>query len=173
MDIPEHISISLVGIAGAGKSTLAPLLARALGWPYLDTDRLMEAHFGQKLQDVYATMGREGFLGCEERMVSRVAAQRMVVSTGGSVVYSELAVARLRLLGPVVWLRVGLDTFLARVGQAGDRGFVRGEAQSLEDVYAERQPLYAQAADLVVDTDATPPQQCVERIVSWLEHWRP
>lgn len=166
--IPETICVSLVGIAGAGKSTLAPLLARALGWPHLDTDQLLEAYMGGPLQDIYDAVGREAFLDLEERTVASLAASRLVVSTGGSVAYSPKALARLRLLGPVVWLRVSLPTFLARVGPADGRGFVRRPGAGLEDIYAERQPLYAKASDFTVDTDQSGPEECARAILDWL-----
>jgi shikimate kinase len=155
-------------MAGAGKTTLAPLLAEGLGWRHMDTDRLIEAHHGRLLQSIYDALGREDFLALEERLVAGIGVSRMVVSTGGSVVYSPKAVARLRLLGPVVWLKIDLDTFLARVGPAADRGFARPEGMSLEDVFAERQPLYAAASDLAVDTGAASPGDCVAQMLSYL-----
>lgn len=166
--IPETICVSLIGMAGAGKSTLAPLLAHALGWPHMDTDQLVEAYMGGSLQEIYDAAGSEDFLALEERTVASVAASRMVLSTGGSVVYSPRAMARLRLLGPVIWLRISLPTFLARVGKADNRGFVRRAGLDLAGIYAERQPLYAQTADFVVDTDLHSPEECVRTVMGWL-----
>ena len=171
--LPEYQCLSLVGIAGAGKSTLAPILAGKLGWSHLDTDRLIEANMGRDLQDIYDTLGRDGFLDCERRVLERLAVSRMIVSTGGSVVYAPSAVARLRLLGPVVWLRVSAETFLKRIGHAGGRGFARPEGASLLDVFEERQPLYAAAADLVIDTDAAAPEACTGEILDGLARWNP
>lgn len=168
ISIPESICVSLIGMAGAGKSTIAPLLARALGWPYMDTDLLMEAYMGGSLQEIYDAAGSEEFLDLEERTVASVAASRMVVSTGGSVAYSPRAVARLRLLGPVIWLRITLPTFLARVGKADNRGFVRRAGLDLAGIFAERQPLYAQAADFVVDTDLISPEESAQAVMDWL-----
>lgn len=156
-------------MAGAGKSTLAPLLASALGWRPLDTDRLVEAHFGRELQDILEALGPEEFVAREGRLLARLGAAHCVISTGGSVVYSEEAVARLKLLGPVVHLRISLETFLARVGTAADRGFVRLGAQTLEGVFAERRDLYARAADFAVDTDTLTPEQSVAQILKRLK----
>lgn len=166
--IGEHQCVSLVGIAGAGKSTLAPLLAARLDWGSMDTDRLMEAHFGRPLDDIYSALGREGFLACEQDIVAGLGVKRMVISTGGSVIYSPKAVARLQQLGPVIWLRVSLKTFLERVGKAHGRGFARAPEQDLPEIFYERDPLYAASADFVVDTDTAAPADCVDRIVTFL-----
>ncbi len=168
MTFKDSSCLILVGMAGAGKSTLAPLLAQRLGWEHLDTDRLIEAWFGQSLQAILDACGPEEFLRLEENVVSRLAAVRCVVSTGGSVVYSPKIMQRLKLLGRVVHLHIDRQTFLDRVGRADDRGFVCREGLSLEDVYNERQPLYRAAADITVATDSCTPEECVEQIVSGL-----
>ncbi len=96
--------LSLIGMAGAGKSTLGALLARRLDWAHLDTDRLLESYYGLPLQQLLDSVGLETFLQLEEHQVGSLGAQRVVISTGGSVVYSRRAVDRLRMRGPVVFL---------------------------------------------------------------------
>ncbi len=168
MTLNDSSCIILIGMAGAGKSTLAPLLAQRLDWEHMDTDRLIESWFGRPLQGILDGCGPDKFLKLEEQVVSRLAAARCVVSTGGSVVYSQLAVNRLRMLGSIVHLHISLPTFLDRVGKADDRGFVVRPGLSLEDVYNERQPLYQAAADLTVATDSCAPDECVDQIISGL-----
>lgn len=160
--------ISLVGVACAGKTTLGKLLAERLDWAHVDTDRLIEAYWGKELPELVAEMGRERFLEAESEAVSRLNVKRCVVSTGGSVVYSAVASRRLVSLGPVVWVRIGLTTFLARFAAKPDRGFIAGEGMSLAQVYAERQPLYAAMADLVVDAENRSPEDCVREILDRL-----
>ena len=175
--MPKHLAtpaasspcISLVGMAGAGKSTLGPLLARRLGWAFVDTDRLMEAYWGQPLQAIYDSVGHAKFLEMESYQIRTLGLSRTVVATGGSVVYDPKAVDRLRLLGRVVFLRVGLDTFLQRVGDAKGRALARPEGKSMEDVFNERQPLYEAAADITVDTDRQPPEDCLRRVLGSLD----
>ncbi len=157
--------VSLIGMAGAGKSTLAALLARRLGWACLDTDRLVEATCGETLAGLLARVGLDAFLRLEEDVVAGLSVKRCVVATGGSVVYGPRAVARLRACGPVVHLAIDLPTFLARVGDPGQRAFVVREGLTLPDVYAERQPLYAAAADLTVTSSGASPDDCVEQIL--------
>ncbi|QLA21698.1 homoserine kinase [Desulfolutivibrio sulfoxidireducens] len=160
--------LSLVGMAGAGKSTLGRLVAERLGFAHLDTDRLIEATFGMPLQALLDARGLDEFLRLEEDVVSRLWLRRCVVSTGGSVVYGRRAVERLRRCGPVVFLEIDLSTFLARVGKAQDRGFARPGGKSLEEVFAERQPLYAAAADYRAQTGKMSPGRSAADIVRWM-----
>ncbi len=169
MPLDDSMCLTLVGIAGAGKSTLAPLLAAELGWEWLDTDRLIEATHGESLQAVMDAAGLEGFLRIEEEVVSRLSAQRCVISTGGSVIYSGKAMQRLRLLGPIVFLDICLPVFKERVGGAEGRAFVCPPGMCPDDVYAERRPLYAKWADFTVCTDAMEPDAAVRRIIHTLK----
>lgn len=163
--ISDEGCVSLVGMAGAGKSTLATLLARRLGWACLDTDRLIEAMAGAGLAELLARRGLQGFLRLEEDVVAGLSVKRCVVATGGSVIYGPRAVARLKESGPVVHLTIDLATFLARVGDPGKRAFVVPPGLTLPDVYAERQPLYAAAADVTVTSCGVTPEACVEQIL--------
>ncbi|WP_319530692.1 homoserine kinase [uncultured Cohaesibacter sp.] len=166
--LPEGGCVTLIGMAGAGKSTLGRLLARAIGWAQLDTDQLLEAFFGTRLQDVFDTLGREAFVAAEELVVARLRVAHCVVSTGGSVIYGDEAVAQLKRLGPVVFLRAGLDAISARVGAGRDRGLAIAPGQTVQDLYAERLPLYEAAADFTVDTDTNTPQQAADAVLAWL-----
>lgn len=166
--LQELSCVSLIGMAGAGKSTLGRMLAERLGWAHLDTDRFIEAYYGMGLQDVLDGLGLAGFRSVEETLVSTLGVRRTVISTGGSVVYGPAAVERLRMLGPVVFLEIGLPTFLARVGDAGNRGLAIAPGMTREELFAERQPLYRAGADFTLATDATDHAACLERLVSWL-----
>ena len=166
--LAETGCVSLIGMAGAGKSTLGRLLAEKLGWAHLDTDRLMESYYGLNLQDILDGLGLEAFLKAEETLVSMLGVRRAVISTGGSVVYGPAAVERLKLLGPVVYLSVSMETFLERVGDAGNRGLAVAPGQTREDLYLERQPLYQSAADFTLPTDSNDRMASVERLHAWL-----
>ena len=160
--------VTLVGMAGAGKSTLGLLLAERLHYAHLDTDKVIEAYYGRDLQDLLDRFGPESFLDAEEMVVRQLFLRRTVVSTGGSVIYRPGGVARLKSLGPVVHLDISREAFLERVGRAENRGFVRPGGRDLGDVYAERTPLYRTAADFCVSTDRLPPDECAGRILEWL-----
>ena len=166
--LAETGCVSLIGMAGAGKSTLGRLLAERLGWAHLDTDRLMESYYGLNLQDLLDGLGLAAFLKAEDTLVSMLGVRRAVISTGGSVVYGRAAMERLKLLGPVVYLEVSLPTFLGRVGDAGNRGLAMAPGLTREDLYLERQPLYQAAADFTLSTDSNDRRASVERLHAWL-----
>lgn len=165
----EDCSVSLIGMAGAGKSTLAPLLASRMGWEYIDTDSVVEAYYGRLLQDIVDRLGVTEFRKAEEYILSSLGVVRTVISTGGSVVYGEKAMQRLKGLGPVIYLRMKCETCLERVGGGEGRGLARDPGQTLESLYAERVPLYERYADFAVDTDSLSPEECAEHIFQWLK----
>lgn len=160
--------VTLIGMAGAGKTTVGKALAKQLGWAHMDTDQLVEAFFGRPLQDVFDALGRDGFIRAEEEIVAQVGAKRVVISTGGSVIYGPLAMERLKSLGPLVHLDPGVQATCARVGGAHGRGLAIADGQTVRDLYNERKPLYEQAAALTVDTASESPEDCAKRIVLWL-----
>ena len=165
--------VSLIGMAGAGKSTLGRALAQDLGWALVDTDRLMEAHWGAPLQALLDRFGLEDFLRVEEDVVAKLWLWRTVVATGGSVVYGPRAVQRLRELGLVVYLRVGVGTVCERVQDARGRGLARRPEQTLEQLYAEREPLYQAAADMTLEMDDCSIDTALERLRPWLQKQLP
>ncbi len=167
--LPPGACISLIGMAGVGKSTIGGLLAQALGWACLDTDRLLEAYYGRPLQQIFDTLGRETFLLAEECVVAGLGAKRCVVSTGGSVVYGPRAVTRLQSLGPVVYLAACLETVQQRLDNVCERGLAIAPGQSIESLYQQRIPLYLRAAHLILHTDLLTPAECRDFILNW---WR-
>jgi shikimate kinase len=161
--------LSLIGMAGAGKSTLGRIVAERLGWAHIDTDRLLEAYYGMPLQTLLDGLGLTDFLAVENKLVSMLGVRRAVISTGGSVVYGAEAMERLRLLGPVVYLEIGLEDFLRRVTPDDNRGLAIAPGRSLADLFAERQPLYSAAADFTVRTDRHGHKESLEQLMAWLE----
>jgi shikimate kinase len=161
--------ITLVGMAGAGKSTLGQALAARLGWGQLDTDRHLEAYYGLPLQKIMDHFGLEEFLRIEGYLVSQLSLTRTIVSTGGSVIYSAPAMERLKSLGPVVLLDIDEQTVLGRVGDGGNRGLAIAPGETLRDLYTRRQPLYRAVADIVVRTDRDTPEACVDSILQHID----
>lgn len=168
--LPAHAlpCISLVGMAGAGKSTVGVRLASALGWAFMDSDHLIEAIYGVRLQDVTDALGKDAFLDVECAVIRAINASRTVIATGGSVVYRGEAVQHLASLGPVVHLKVRFPEIERRIARNPERGLAIGPGQSLEDIYREREELYMRAATLHCPADNLAPDQCVQWILRHL-----
>jgi shikimate kinase len=147
-DCPDNII--LIGMPGAGKSSIGVLLAKRLGYQFVDTDLLIQGEAHSRLQQIIAHHGLAAFRELEERVVCKLAPHRTVVATGGSVVYSEAGMARLRQIGRLVWLDVPLDELQRRVRNMDSRGLVIDPGESFADLYARRAPLYRQHAELTI-----------------------
>jgi len=135
---------------GAGKSTVGVLLAKALSRNFVDTDLIIQASEGRRLQDIIDEDGLEAFRVVEERHVLTLSIPGAVIATGGSVVYSSTAMSHLQVGGMVVYLELPLDTIRKRITNMDDRGVAKAPGQSLEALYTEREPLYTRYADVVI-----------------------
>jgi len=144
-------NIILIGMPGAGKSTVGVLAAKALGYAFLDTDLLLQAREGMLLQNILNTRGIEAFLSAEEAAICAVFCSKTVIATGGSVVCKPSAMEHLKSLGKIVWLRVPLSELAARLSNICTRGIALEPGQTLKDLYQSRAPLYEKYADITVD----------------------
>lgn len=156
----------LIGPPAAGKSTLGVLLAKRLSDDFVDTDVLLQVRHGRRLQEILDEVGPAAFRRLEEEAVLSLAPRRTVVATGGSVVYGERAMRHLQATSRIIYLRLPLGEWLRRLRDLDSRGVVRAPGQSLESLYAEREPLYRRWADAVVDVAALGAAEAVERIVA-------
>lgn len=147
----QYQSISLIGMPGAGKSTVGVILAKLLGLEFSDTDLAIQAREERTLQEIIDAEGHLALREIEESVLLEVDLGNRVVATGGSVVYSEAIMRRLREAGPVVYLRADVETLKRRVAANPLRGIASDGAQTFEDIYRERTPLYEKHASHVVD----------------------
>lgn len=168
MTPPTH-NIVLIGMPGAGKSTCGLLLAKQTSRPFIDTDVWIQSLEGCRLQKIIDTRGIEAMRAVEEQRVLELSVRGHVVATGGSVVYSEAAMAHLRQEAVSIFLEVGIDALHARLGDAAERGIVRRPEQSFADLYAERLPLYRRYADFTVACDGLDHEGVVARLVAVVE----
>jgi shikimate kinase len=143
-------NIVLIGMPGSGKSTVGVLLAKVLGYDFVDTDLLIQIREGGTLEEIIREKGIDTFLDIEGEVCGSLAAEKTVVATGGSVIYRSRAVEHLREGGRLVYLQVGLDELAARLSDLTGRGVVLREGQTLADLYAERTVLYERWADITV-----------------------
>ena len=146
-------TIILIGMAGSGKSTVGVLLAKALSREFIDTDLIIQRAEGMRLQALINTKGVEAFKAIEERHILSIACEYAVVATGGSAVYSEAGMAHLQALGTIVYLELSLASLRERIADIETRGLVKAEGQTFDALYAEREPLYQQYADLRVNCE--------------------
>lgn len=144
-------NIILVGMPSCGKSTLGRLLAKELHYDFLDTDEVIIRLNGCPLRDILDAQGVDGFIRVEEEAVCTVQAQNSVIATGGSVVYSEKAMAHLKAMGKVVYLRLSFEEMDRRLGDLHARGVAIAPGSTLQDLYDERTPLYEKYADITVN----------------------
>jgi shikimate kinase len=160
-------SISLIGMAGAGKSSIGLELAKQLNFQFIDSDALIEAKFNQTLQNILDDSGYLKLRDIEEETILSIELSNSVLATGGSAVYSAKAMQHLKQNSLVIYLEVPFDQILQRVPSFLDRGFAKQPKQSIEDAFQERQALYVESAHhAILNTDDL--SSCITKILSLL-----
>jgi shikimate kinase len=147
-------TISLIGMPGVGKSTVGVILAKLIGLEFTDTDLSIQTREQRTLQEIVDNDGHLRLRKIEEEVLLSVPLAGRVLATGGSVIYSDAIMQRLRAAGPVVYLRADVATLKTRVAANPDRGIASDAGQTFEDIYAERTPLYEKYAGHVVDANS-------------------
>ncbi|MDD6684969.1 MAG: shikimate kinase [Lachnospiraceae bacterium] len=144
-------NIILTGMPGVGKSTVGVILAKEIGYRFLDSDLLIQEREKRLLKEIIAEEGIDGFLKIENQVNASIDAEKTVIATGGSAVYGSEAMRHFKETGRVIYLHLEYDQLKKRLGDLKDRGVVLREGQTLLDIYKEREILYRQYADLVLD----------------------
>ena len=157
-------SISLVGMAGAGKSSIGKKLADRLGFSLIDSDLIIETEYRESLQQVLDRFGKEEFLKIEEKVLISIEFKNTVLATGGSAIFSELAMDYLRRRSSIIFVEVSYDKIIERVSNFSERGFLKRSNQTIKEAFIERELLYKQYADYVVVNDASQ-EKCLKKIL--------
>jgi shikimate kinase len=157
-------SVILVGMPGAGKSTLGVLLAKELNLDFLDTDVSIQVHEGRSLQDIMDCEGYMRLREIEEHVLLKTDAYGKVISTGGSAVYSDAGMVHLKTQGTVVFLDVTLDELRKRIHNFDTRGIARRPEQSFDALFKERCALYNKYADIRFDCNGKSPADILEAL---------
>ena len=156
-------NIILIGMPGAGKSTIGVLLAKTINYRFIDTDLIIQRKYGKLLKDIIAERGIDEFLLIEEReTISLNNADQSVIATGGSIVLKEKAMVHLKRIGTVVYLKLPYDELEKRVKNITTRGIVMKKDQTFYDVYRERTPLYEKYAEITLCCSGKTMEQLVE-----------
>ena len=164
----KNQNITLIGMAGAGKSTLGVLLAKALGYDFVDTDILIQQKHKRLLQEIIDEDGIDTFLAIEEEVLSELKTERSIIATGGSAVYSEKAMTTLKEHSTVVYLSVPYEEIVSRVKNIATRGIVLKQGNSLKDAFDERLPLYERYADIIADCSQKDIEATLSEIINQL-----
>ena len=158
-------NVTLVGMPGAGKSTIGVLLAKALGYDFLDTDLLIQNREGMLLREIIAQKGLDEFKKIEEDVNASVHVSKTVIAPGGSVVYGKRAMEHLASISKVVYLELSYEELQKRLGDLTKRGGVFENGQTLKDLYEERVPLYQQYAHISIHTDGLEIGEVLEKLL--------
>ncbi|MBQ3783251.1 MAG: shikimate kinase [Lachnospiraceae bacterium] len=158
-------NIVLIGMPGSGKSTLGVVLAKMIGYGFIDSDLIIEEEEGRVLPDIIAQEGIDGFNAIENRVNCSIDCHRKIIATGGSAVYGEEAMKHLGEIGTIVYLKWSLKELATHLGDLEARGVVFRPGQDLKAIYEERCPLYEKYADLIVDCEGDSVEGLVSQIM--------
>ena len=161
-------NIVMVGMPGAGKSTIGVLLAKDMSLNFMDVDVFIQGHEGRKLQDIIDNDGIEIFKKLEEKYLMDINVSSYIISTGGSAIYCTNGIDHLKQTSIIVYLNINLETLKERLGDFSTRGVVMKEGQTFVDLYEERCTLYAGAADIEIDCNGKTMEEIVAEIKSSL-----
>ena len=157
-------NIVLIGMPTSGKTTIGTELSAVVGYGYIDSDSVIVARAGKNLRELIAELGNEKYLDFEAKVNAEIAASRCVIATGGSAVYRENGMNKLKENGIVVYLKMSYEEMQKRLGDIAARGVVLKEGFTLHDMYEERLPLYEKYADITVEIDGKSLGECVRLV---------
>lgn len=164
-------NIVIIGMPGAGKSTMGVILAKALGRKFIDTDILIQEKTGMLLQEILDKQGTDAFLRIEQKVVLSLRARDTVIATGGSVVFSRQAMEHLKKNGIVIYLEITFGEMERRLKNITTRGIVLHEGESLREMYDWRAPLYEKYADITVECTEENFEDCVGYVIGVLKRF--
>ncbi len=158
-------NVVLIGMPAVGKSTVGVILAKIMGYKFVDTDILIQQSEKRLLREIIASEGTDKFIEIESRINESLECTDTVIATGGSVIYGERAMQHLREIGTVVYLRIGFETLSKRLKNIKNRGVVCRGSQDIHDIYLERTPLYEKYAHIIIDTDDCGIEKVIDKII--------
>ncbi len=157
-------NIILIGMPGAGKSTVGVILAKVLGYHFVDSDLLIQEQQQCLLKDIIERDGLEGLIAAEEQVNKSIQAEHAVIATGGSVIYGTEAMEHLKSIGTIVYIRLSYETINKRLGNIKQRGVVFREGQTLKSLYEERCPYYEKYAHIIIDAEGMDMEEVMKAI---------
>ncbi len=161
----DYKNIVLIGMPGAGKSTIGVILAKSMLFDFCDTDLSIQKSTGKSLSEIINEEGIDAFIELEEKIICSEAFADCVVATGGSAVYGENAMKSLKENGVIVYLKVSPEELQNRIKNIHTRGIAMKEGTTIFELYEERAPLYEKYADFTIECDGKTAEECVDLIV--------
>ena len=158
-------NIILIGMPGAGKSTVGVLLAKSMGYDFLDTDLVIQGQQKKKLQEIIDKDGLEYFLYCEEQALLSVNCEETVIATGGSAIFSEKGMEHLKKNGICVYLKVDEQELIRRLSNIKTRGIACKKGETVARIIEQRRAYYEKYADITIYCENSSAEQVVERII--------
>lgn len=158
-------NLILIGMPASGKSTVGVILAKVIGYDFIDSDLLIQRREGMRLSEIIKKKGVSGFIEVENDVNASIEATRSVIATGGSAVYGEEAMRHFREIGAVIYLQVDYEVIRRRLRNIQQRGVALREGQTLRELYDERCALYEKYADLIVREGSGEIEDVVARII--------
>jgi len=165
-------NIVIIGMPGAGKSTMGVILAKTLGRNFIDTDIVAQETSGRLLQEIIDTEGTAAFLETEEKTILSLHGHNAVIATGGSVVFSKKAMEHLKKDGVVIYLDISFEEMVRRLNNITTRGIVLVAGQSLRDMYNQRVSLYEKYTDITIDCSDGDFEKCIGNVVDELHSFQ-
>ena len=165
----EMKNIILIGMPGAGKSTIGVLLAKSLLADFVDTDLLIQKEYSSSLCDIIAARGIEEFLAIENNVICSWNFANSVIATGGSAVFGSEAMKKLKENGIAVYLKLCPEEIEKRINNIHTRGIAMKEGTTIAQLYAQRAPLYEKYADITIECAGLTPEECVDAIAEKLK----
>ena len=162
-------NIVLIGMPGAGKSSVGVVLAKHLGYHFVDSDLVIQEEEGRLLHELIEEYGLEGFLELEDRINSSLSYNKTVIATGGSAIYGKQGMEHFAATGTIVYLKLSPKTIRRRLGDLHQRGVALKEGQTLEQLYEERIPLYEKYSDLTIDAEKMNIRAIVHSIADYVK----
>lgn len=157
-------NVILIGMPGSGKSTVGVVLAKKLGYQFIDSDLVIQEKCGKLLYQLIEERGEAGFLMLENEINESIMAEGAVIATGGSAVYGREAMRHFQEIGRIVYLKLPFEELEMRLGDLHERGVVLKEGYTLRDLYEERIPLYEKYADITIDCEGKDIRGVMEEI---------
>ena len=161
-------NIVLIGMPGVGKSTIGVILAKMLGYTFIDADIVIQNEEKRLLKDIIESEGVDGFIEIENRINASIDVDNCIIATGGSAVYGKEAMEHYKQTAKILYLKIGFEALSGRLHDIKGRGVVLKEGQDLKALYEERCPLYEKYADYVVCEDNLTIEETIEKILEML-----